>query len=393
MAIALGFAVLLLPYSLIGPFAGVLLDRWSRRNVLIIANIVRAAVVPAVAAMIWVGIAAEAFLPLVLIVVGGTRLVSAAVSAALPHVVDEKELVTANSFISTAGGLAYAVGIAAAMGLRPLFGASDHGYAIIALMSVLGYVGTALVIRKFTPNELGPDDVPDSGGVSVARLAWHELRTGAQHLAARKNAAGALLVVVGMRVFFGAALIAVVLLYRNYFTADGFFRTHETGLGQIMFASAAGNLIAAGITPAATRLFGTRQWLGMLLPLAAAAQLGLGILFTMPGLIAASFLVAIASQGARLVAETTLQTECADEYRGRVFSVFDTLFNACLVLGLVAGAAFLPETGKSYAALIVISVGYGLLAAGYLWLSRGSTLPVMPAKPKTEPAQALTQLR
>ena len=32
--IASGFAVLLLPYSLIGPFAGVLLDRWWRQRVL-----------------------------------------------------------------------------------------------------------------------------------------------------------------------------------------------------------------------------------------------------------------------------------------------------------------------------------------------------------------------
>ena len=35
------FAVLLLPYSLVGPFAGVLLDRWRRRQVLLWANVVR----------------------------------------------------------------------------------------------------------------------------------------------------------------------------------------------------------------------------------------------------------------------------------------------------------------------------------------------------------------
>src|SRR3954451_16107985 len=37
--VAAGFAVLLLPYSLVGPFAGVWLDRWSRRQVLLRANV------------------------------------------------------------------------------------------------------------------------------------------------------------------------------------------------------------------------------------------------------------------------------------------------------------------------------------------------------------------
>src|SRR6476661_1279622 len=43
--IALGFVVLLLPYSIIGPFAGALLDRWSRRRVIVWANVIRCALV------------------------------------------------------------------------------------------------------------------------------------------------------------------------------------------------------------------------------------------------------------------------------------------------------------------------------------------------------------
>src|ERR671927_1786735 len=50
--VAAGFAVLLLPYSFVGPFAGVWLDRWSRRQVLLLANVVRSALVTVVAALI-----------------------------------------------------------------------------------------------------------------------------------------------------------------------------------------------------------------------------------------------------------------------------------------------------------------------------------------------------
>src|SRR5690242_21006367 len=52
VAVAAGFAILLLPYSLVGPFAGVWLDRWSRRQVLLRANVLRAALVGLVAALV-----------------------------------------------------------------------------------------------------------------------------------------------------------------------------------------------------------------------------------------------------------------------------------------------------------------------------------------------------
>ena len=39
LAVAAGLAVILLPYSLVGPFAGALLDRWDRRRVLLVANL------------------------------------------------------------------------------------------------------------------------------------------------------------------------------------------------------------------------------------------------------------------------------------------------------------------------------------------------------------------
>nr|MBA3619091.1 MFS transporter [Acidothermales bacterium] len=51
-AAAAAFAVLLLPYSLVGPFAGVLLDQWRRQQVLVVANLARAGLVVGVAALV-----------------------------------------------------------------------------------------------------------------------------------------------------------------------------------------------------------------------------------------------------------------------------------------------------------------------------------------------------
>src|SRR5215207_1564713 len=57
VAIALGLTVLLLPYSVLGPFAGALLDRWDRRQVLVVANLVRGVFIVATAVMVGVGVA------------------------------------------------------------------------------------------------------------------------------------------------------------------------------------------------------------------------------------------------------------------------------------------------------------------------------------------------
>src|SRR4051795_1510380 len=59
--VAAGFAILLLPYSLVGPFAGVWLDRGSRRSVLLRANVLRGGLVAVVAALILGGVDGTGF--------------------------------------------------------------------------------------------------------------------------------------------------------------------------------------------------------------------------------------------------------------------------------------------------------------------------------------------
>ena len=105
-AIAAAMAVLLLPYSLLGPFTGVLLDRWRRRQVLLYCNLLRA-VLAAVTAALVLGRAPDwMFYLSALSVTAVNRFVLAGLSAALPRVVDDERLVVANSLSPTAGTIA-----------------------------------------------------------------------------------------------------------------------------------------------------------------------------------------------------------------------------------------------------------------------------------------------
>ena len=66
------------------------------------------------------------------------------------------------------------------------------------------------------------------------------------------------------------------------------------------------------------------------------------------------------------IADTAIQQECEDDFRGRVFSVNDTSYNLCFVLGLFFAALMLPETGRSVPALLLVSAGY-LVLTGWYW--------------------------
>jgi MFS family permease len=105
-AIASAMAVLLLPYSLVGPFAGVLLDRWRRRQVFLYGNLLRAVLACATAVLMLGHVPDWLFFASALCVTAINRFVLAGLSAALPHVVDDERLVIANSLSPTAGTLA-----------------------------------------------------------------------------------------------------------------------------------------------------------------------------------------------------------------------------------------------------------------------------------------------
>src|SRR5919198_816191 len=124
-AIASAMAVLLLPYSFIGPFAGVLLDRWQRRQVFVHGNLLRALLAAGTAALMLTDVPVWLFYVSALCVTAVNRFVLAGLSAALPRVVDAERLVMANSLSPTAGTLAATAGGGLAFLVRLVVTGSD----------------------------------------------------------------------------------------------------------------------------------------------------------------------------------------------------------------------------------------------------------------------------
>jgi len=368
---AAGFVVLLLPYSLVGPFAGVFLDRWRRQRVLVRANAVRAVFVIATAALlVAIGPHGGAFYVAAVAALSVNRFYLAALSASLPHVVQRRQLLLANSVTTTAGTFIAIVGLGLGLVIRRLAGSGDNGSAVIALASAGIYVAAAAVAARMPVTLLGPDE--KSGELRAAlRAVTRGLASGARHVWERRPAARALGAISGARVLFGVSTIGTLLLYRNYFVDHGVLRAGLVGLSQAFAASAVGFVAAAVVTPIVSARIGKPRWIVQVFAGSAAVELAFGLPFSMAPLLVGACLLGFATQSAKICVDTIVQEEIDDDFRGRVFSFYDTFFNLTFVIAALVAAFVLPRDGKSYVVVVALAAGYGLIALVYAAAERG----------------------
>src|SRR4051812_19010916 len=308
--VAAGFAVLLLPYSLVGPFAGVWLDRWSRRQVLQRANLLRAVLVAGVAAIVLGGIGGTPFYVAGLAVFSVNRFILAALSASLPHTVDEASLVSANALSTTSGSVATVAGGGAALGLLQIVGAGDMGYAALSLSAALPYLGAAAVVAGFARAYLGPDHIR---AVLSVRDVVRGMAAGARHAWAHPPAVAVLLAIALHRLGFAVLTLMTLLLYRNTFESDSFFRVGLVGLGEVVAAGAIGTLLAAAVTPSVVRRTGKPRWVTGLLAVGGVVQTALFLPFVPATVVVAGLAMGFVSQALKICVDTTLQESVDDD--------------------------------------------------------------------------------
>jgi MFS family permease len=369
--VATGFVVLLLPYSLVGPFAGVFLDRWRRQRILVRGTVVRAALVVLAAGLLArEGPSGTPFTLAALAALSVNRFYLAALSAALPSVVRERQLVLANAVSPTAGTLVTILGGLVGLGLRTLVGRDAHGDAVVTLVGAAAYFGSALLARRLPLDSLGPRDLDTSPLLGQFAGVLRGMRDGARHVRARPVAAWALAVISAQRLFYGLWTIMTVLLYRNVFVSHGVLRAGLVGLGQVVTANGVGLVTAAAVTPWVVARIGTQRWIWVVTAGLAGLGLALELPVSMAGQLASAVVFGFATQGTKVCVDTLVQAGVDDDFRGRVFAFYDTLFNVSFVAAALIAAAVLPLSGRSRPAVIVMAAGYAVIAAGYASRSR-----------------------
>jgi MFS family permease len=369
LAGAAAFAVLYLPYSLIGPFAGVLIDRWSRRQILVWSAPVRGTLVVVTAGLMAANIRSVPLYIAVLCVSGVSRFLQASLSVALPHVTPPRKLVVANAVSDTLGGMMSALGGIVALGINAATGDTERGAAVTMLVGGGCYVASSLVATIMPKDLLGPGEAHRGTGRLAGDLAevWAGLVTGTRYVLKRRGPRAALGATSAYSFLFGPLFLMSILLYRNYFY-PGHVTVAEGHVGTLAVFSAVGYVCAALVTPPATRHLSKEAWITLMLIAAGVVTAVIGETFNEVAYLAIGFFMYLTRQSVAISAVTILQEGIADGFRGRVFAFYDMVYNAAYAAGAALFAAFMPSNGKSTLVVGVIAVCY-VAAAIIYWMS------------------------
>ena len=119
---------------------------------------------------------------------------------------------------------------------------------------------------------------------------------------------------------------------------------------------------------------GSAAWILVCLVGSAVFQVVPGAIYAKVPLGIAAFLLGLTAQNIKICVDTLVQAHVDDDFKGRVFVLYDMIFNVALVLAAVIGAVILPTDGKSVLILVVLAVGYLVVAAWFAAASRGLSM-------------------
>jgi DHA3 family macrolide efflux protein-like MFS transporter len=388
MALAQLAVAAALPVLLVGPVAGVLVDRWDRRRTLISCDVIRTGLVASIPAVYrWVGAAW-----IVYVIVGAvfltTLLYNCAKTAALPDIVSPGRLLSANAALTSVGRVATISGIVFGglivewSGWRRLH---VEGYTAGFLLDGATYALSALALCAIALPRVVRTPVI-SGGVARARFrrAWSEIRQAMELIRADAR----------LRFLMGSFVVLACVAGAAYPVAIAFIQV-GMGLG-VSGVGAAGGMLAAGLIAgsALTGVIG-RRWHR---PSAVAAGIG-GVGLAVLGLSVSHSFVAMAASAVAggialapvmVVQDTELQEATPPQIRGRVSSAREIVVNAAfagsaVLVGLIGLALRESGVGEAPRALLAL-VGCGaLLASGRLAVA-AARRPSRAVSPRISPS-------
>lgn len=357
----------LVPYTILSPFFGVVIDRWDRRRLLFATNAVRALAVGGVA-LVGTGAVGDAVLfATFLLTLSMTRVVLATKGAALPAALDGGSLVEGNS-VSQLGGAMFQLGGAGAAIVVAGFIPTDP----IVLVGALVYgvaAGVALLIRKVGE----PRSEKVSFGREVAQVAA-TIWAGVREVARIPKAASSISTYFWLRLLWSFCIVAIGFAARELLAGDDMQILVITG-----GAGAAGAVL--GFVSAARLHDKVRTTAFVVLGGALVAGLAatvLGVIETRVSLALLTFCLGLGFFLAKISLDTMVQEALGDGFRGRAFSLYDIAYNVAWLLAAGALNVFWSEsaTGGNQGPLmsgmgVVFLAGMAGLA---LWYRRAGLL-------------------
>lgn len=361
---AVAFAVVLLPYSIVGPFVGTVLDRFSRQRAILFANLTRSATLIVIAFLMFNDYTGVEITIFVLIAFGVNRLILAGLSAGIPLMVPPNSLISANALAVTGGSVWVVLGGGIGLGIRRLLDASasaDKADAIIILVGSLGFFCAAILASLLHKDEIGPRPHEIVRGSFTQGL--REMRDGFRFLKEHADAARGIAAIAIHRGGLTAFTLTALLLERNTFNDPADSEAGLAGLSVTLTIAAVGFVIGAILAPFGVRKIGRHRWMRISIAAASLSALILVIDRTPVLLAMTAFFTALCGQSLKVTNDALVQSKIDDVFRGRVFAVYDVLVNGAIVTGALIAAWILPLSGDTWVLPLMIAVAWALVAA------------------------------
>ena len=361
---ALAFSVVLLPYSLIGPYVGTFLDRYSRQRIIRNCNYLRALDLLVIAWLVSNGETGIVLTLFVLFAFGINRLILAGLSAGLPLLVKKEELIAANALAVTGGTIwvviGGGVGIAVKNFVDKTYG-TDFADSVVIILAVLGFLSAALSCFRLTKKEIGPlpHELPEEN------KGFKEILEGLKILRRHPDALRGIFAVGMQRSGITALTLMALLLERNTFNDPANPDAGLAGFGRALAIAGIGIGLGAVISPYGVLKFGRHKWMRILMFACIPPLLIYAFSVNEITMIGSAFFVGLCGQGIKVTNDALVQSKINDEYRGRVFAFYDVAVNAGIVIGAIGAALLLPDSGVTSLLPFVIALVY-LFAATVL---------------------------
>jgi MFS family permease len=345
------------PGIVLGTVAGVFVDRWNRKTTLIVACTLLAFVtLPLLAASeeswLWV------VYPVVLVSAVLGQFTRPAENAFLPRLVDEKDLVAANSLNALNNSLARLAGPAIGGGLYATSGLA--GVVLVDAASFLVAAAMFALVRVSGAVEAAGDAA--SAAARRWRRMWSEWRDGLR-VVRRERAVGVVFGVTSITSI-GEGVFGVMFVVWVRDVLEG----GALELGWLQTSQAVGGLIGGAVGAYAGRRLLPERLYGLGLLWFGVVDLAL---FNYPLLLdgvwvglALMILVGVPGVSAHAAQATILQTHVEDAYRGRVFGSLGT--SASLLMFL--GTAFAGATGAVLGPIVLLNLQGGAYVVAGLFV-------------------------
>ncbi len=351
-----------IPAVLFGSFAGVYVDRWQKKTILVISNLLRGILVLALPPLLLlsqgktlveaVSLGFGFMLAITFVVSTFTQFFAPAEQAVIPLIVKKRNLLAANSLYTTTMMALLIIGFAIG---EPLLSIADSIAVEIGLPSRIGkalLVGGAYAIAGIILLALQTDEQPKSADEKQPRV-WQDIKDGLKYLEKNSTVRNALIqLVILFSIFAALAVLAVSM-------AEQIPQIKSEEFGILLAASGVGMAISAAILGSKGENLDPTL-LSLIGSIGVAASL-VGLSFATQNLWFALTMITLLGAFAALIGvpmQTTIQSETPVSMRGKVFGLQNNAVNIALSLPLV-----LATEAETRFGLPAVMLGLGAIAA------------------------------